>query len=247
VPPEPPDPLDGSGGEGGLAGIWVAGGNVGGGKVAGGKVASPVADAAGLAGTAGKVPSAAPSGLAGSAVQFDVADGELAGPAPASADSDGSSDLGGAEVAPPGRSAAREDATAPVAAELAVAGLAAARLPEAGLAAAGLPEAGLAEAGSGGVRSAHLVNVGHGPLSGSGDCAGGVAFPVLRSADGLLAVTAAAEPGMAEGAVGAPGAVAAPVRLAPPVPLPLRVQLAPQVRLAPPVLPALLAAGIRMG
>src|SRR5260221_3640596 len=62
-PPGPPDPPDASGGKTGLAGICAAGG----------KAASPGAGAGSLGRTAGKVPSAAPHGLTGSAVQLDLA------------------------------------------------------------------------------------------------------------------------------------------------------------------------------
>ncbi|HEX9520105.1 MAG TPA: hypothetical protein VF940_28505 [Streptosporangiaceae bacterium] len=154
----------------------------------------------GLAGTAGKVPSAAPIGLAGSAVQVDLvggrsADPAVAGadPAVAGADSDAGSRLGAdAEVVPPGRSAAGAGT-----AVLAAAGLGGAGLTGAALAGAGLAGAGLAGAGLGGVGSDLLVKVGHGPLSGSADRAARAALPVLPAAAGLLAISVGAEAGTA--------------------------------------------------
>ncbi len=147
----------------------------------------------GLAGTAGKVPSAAPIGLAGSAVQVDLVGGRSADPAVAGADSDAGSRLGAdAEVVPPGRSAAGAGT-----AVLAAAGLGGAGLTGAALAGAGLAGAGLAGAGLGGVGSDLLVKVGHGPLSGSADRAARAALPVLPAAAGLLAISVGAEAGTA--------------------------------------------------
>lgn len=57
----------------------------------------------------------------------------------------------------------------------------------------------------GGVRSALLVNVGHGPLSGSADGTGRAALRVLPGPDGLLAMTVGAEAGAAGGAAGETG------------------------------------------
>jgi len=162
----------------------------------------------GLAGTAGKVPSAAPIGLAGSAVQVDLVAGRSADPAVAGADSDAGSRLGAdAEVVPPGRSAAGAGTAVLAAAglggagltgaALAGAGLAGAGLAGAGLAGAGLAGAGLAGAGLGGVGSDLLVKVGHGPLSGSADRAARAALPVLPAAAGLLAISVGAEAGTA--------------------------------------------------
>ena len=137
----------------------------------------------GLAGTAGKVPSAAPIGLTGSAVQVDLVGGRSADPAVAGADSDAGSRLGAdAEVVLLGRSAACAGT-----AVLAAAGLAGAEVAGAGVAAAGL----------GGVGSDLLVKVGHGPLSGSADRAARAALPVLPAAAGLLAITVGAEAGTA--------------------------------------------------
>jgi hypothetical protein len=154
----------------------------------------------GLAGTAGKVPSAAPIGLAGLAVQVDLVGGRSADPAVAGADSEAGSRLGAdAEVVPPGRSAAGAGTVV-----LAAAGLTGAALAGAGLAGAGLAGAGLAGAavpaagaGLGGVGSNLLVKVGHGPLSGSADRAARAALPVLPAAAGLLAITVGAEAGTA--------------------------------------------------
>jgi len=157
----------------------------------------------GLAGTAGKVPSAAPIGLAGSAVQVDLVGGRSADPAVAGADSDAGSRLGAdAEVVPPGRSAADAGTAVLAAAGLGGAGLtgaalAGAGLAGAGLAGAGLAGAGLAGAGLGGVGSDLLVKVGHGPLSGSADRAARAALPVLPAAAGLLAISVGAEAGTA--------------------------------------------------
>ena len=154
----------------------------------------------GLAGTAGKVPSAAPIGLAGLAVQVDLVGGRSADPAVAGADSDAGSRLGAdAEVVAPGRSTARAGTVL-----LAAAGLTGAALAGAGLAGAGLAGARLAGAavpaagaGRGGVGSDLLVKVGHGPLSGSADRAARAALPVLPAAAGLLAITVGAEAGTA--------------------------------------------------
>ena len=167
----------------------------------------------GLAGTAGKVPSAAPIGLTGSAVQVDLVGGRSADPAVAGADSDAGSRLGAdAEVVPPGRSAAGAGTAVLAAAGLTGAGLTGAALAGAGLAGAGLAGAGLAGAGMagtglaeagpaaaalGGVGSDLLVKVGHGPLSGSADRASRAALPVLPAAAGLLAITVGAEAGTA--------------------------------------------------
>ncbi len=214
-PPGPPDPPDASGGKTGLAGICAAGG----------KAASPSASSGSLGRTAGKVPSAAPNGLTGSAVQFDLA-GASAGPAvadasasagPAVADagsdvgvadagSDAGSDVGwrlasDASVGPPDRSDAGAGTAVLAGAVLAGSG----GLAGVGLGWAGLAGAGLAEVGLGGVRSALLVNVGHGPLSGSADGTGRAALRVLPGPDGLLAMTVGAEAGTAGGAAGETG------------------------------------------
>ncbi len=194
-PPGPPDPPDASGGKTGLAGICAAGG----------KAASP--------------------GATGSAVQFDLA-GASAGPAvadasasagPAVADagsdvgvadagSDAGSDVGwrlasDASVGSPDRSDAGAGTAVLAGAVLAGSG----GLAGVGLGWAGLAGAGLAEVGLGGVRSALLVNVGHGPLSGSADGTGRAALRVLPGPDGLLAMTVGAEAGTAGGAAGETG------------------------------------------
>jgi hypothetical protein len=105
--------------------------------------ASPLSAAAGcLAGIAGKIPSAAPIGLAGPAVQFDLVGGGSAGAAVAGAV------LAGATVA----------------------------------------GAVLAGAASGDDKSARLVNVGHGPLSGSADRTDPAALPALPGPAALPAL-----------------------------------------------------------
>lgn len=124
-------------------------------------------------------------GLAGSAVQLDLAGGSAA-----AALADSGTDVGwrlgrDGGVVPPGRS---------------VAGAGTAVL--AGAVLAGAVRAGT---GLGGARSALLVNDGHGPLSGSADRTGLAALAVLSGADGLLAMTVGAEAGTAGGAVGETG------------------------------------------
>ncbi len=172
----------------------------------------------GLAGTAGKVPSAAPIGLAGLAVQVDLVGGRSADPAVAGADSDAGSRQGAdAEGATPGRSPAGAGSAVLAAAgligaaltgagltgaalagaELAGAELAGPELAGAGLAGAGVAGAGPAAAGLGGVGSDLLVKVGHGPLSGSADRAARAALPVLPAAAEFLAITGGAEAGTA--------------------------------------------------
>jgi hypothetical protein len=129
----------------------------------------------GLAGTAGKVPSAAPIGLAGLAVQVDLVGGRSADPGVAGADSDAGSRQGAdAEVAPPGRSAAGAGTAVLAAAGLIRAGLTGAALAGAGVAGAGVAGAGVAGAGVAGAGVAGAGVAGAG-VAGAGVAGAGVA------------------------------------------------------------------------